>query len=138
MLAVMLLAQNFSFTVVSRARNSGSDTYHAVAAVFSNAIWVVVNVLLFKQWMDVWETGSLALFAGVALFYITFTVLGSVLGGRIARRYFETGKRRVGHYDSQEERIRRLEGAVITMGLSVKGVIEHLDAEHAARVKRSS
>ena len=34
--------QNASFTLVSRARNSGSVSYHAAAAVASNGVWLLV------------------------------------------------------------------------------------------------
>lgn len=37
----LAVAQNFSFMVVSRARNRNRILYHAVASVFSNAIWFV-------------------------------------------------------------------------------------------------
>lgn len=39
---LLTLVQNASFTVVSRARNSGSIAYHAIASVFSNGIWLLV------------------------------------------------------------------------------------------------
>jgi hypothetical protein len=35
---LLLVLQNAAFTWVSRARNSGSIGYHAIAAVFSNGI----------------------------------------------------------------------------------------------------
>lgn len=97
--AVLLMAQNFAFTLVSRARNSGSDAYHAIASVFSNGIWLVVNFLVVAQFTEILNTKDPALFAKVAVFYVTFTVIGSVYGGRFARKYLERGKRRVGAYD---------------------------------------
>ena len=39
--AVNLLAQNFCFTFVSRARNSGSLKRHVVAAIASNGVWML-------------------------------------------------------------------------------------------------
>jgi hypothetical protein len=38
----LVLLQNASFTLVSRARNSKSLAYHAGAAVLSNGIWLLV------------------------------------------------------------------------------------------------
>lgn len=96
--AFLLIAQNFAFTVVSRARNSGSDAYHAIASVFSNGIWLVVNFLVVSQFAAILETKDPWLFAQVAVFYTTFTVIGSVWGGKISRTFFEKGKRRVGAY----------------------------------------
>lgn len=107
--ALLLILQNFSFTVVSRARNSGSDWFHAGAAVFSNGIWVIVNFFLFQGWDKVMEQDSNALLFGLAAFYVAFTVIGSILGGKISRRFFESGKRKVGHYEQNEARIKGLE-----------------------------
>lgn len=100
-MALLLVAQNFAFTVVSRARNSGSDAFHAIASVFSNGIWVVVNFLLVQGWTEVMAQDSFGLFAAVAGFYIAFTVIGSVFGGKVSRTFFERGKRRVGHYEDK-------------------------------------
>jgi len=43
---LLLVIQNAAFTWVSRARNSGSYGYHAIAAVFSNGIWFVSQFIL--------------------------------------------------------------------------------------------
>jgi hypothetical protein len=39
---LLVVLQNASFTLVSRARNSESLIYHALAAVASNGIWLLV------------------------------------------------------------------------------------------------
>lgn len=38
----LVVAQNASFTLVSRARNSDSVVFHGVSAVLSNGIWLLV------------------------------------------------------------------------------------------------
>jgi hypothetical protein len=38
----LVVLQNASFTLVSRARNSNSLFYHAVASILSNGIWLLV------------------------------------------------------------------------------------------------
>src|SRR6266568_5615574 len=43
---LILLAQNFAFTFVSRARSSASLMRHAKASLMSNGIWIVSQVLL--------------------------------------------------------------------------------------------
>ncbi len=43
---ILLIVQNAAFTLVSRARNSGSYSYHALAAVFSNGIWFASQFIL--------------------------------------------------------------------------------------------
>lgn len=42
----VLLAQNFAFTFVSRARSSASLMRHAKASLMSNGIWIVSQVIL--------------------------------------------------------------------------------------------
>lgn len=100
--AVVLVLQNASFTIVSRARNSGSDWYHATAAVFSNGIWFVSNGMIIFNVTAVIDRGSKAEFALLLAVYIVCTVFGSVVAGKFARRYMEKGKRRVGHYEKGE------------------------------------
>lgn len=96
--AALLLAQNASFTWTSRARNSGSDWYHAIAAVFSNGIWFGAYFITFDQVWTVLRTGSVLHGVGVAALYISCTVTGSVLMGKFLRAKVERGKRRVGAY----------------------------------------
>lgn len=87
-----LCIQNASFTMVSRARNSGSVAYHAVAAVGSNGIWFVSQLFLltavfqtlltdFKPWQLVF----------VGVYYTAITVLSSISMHAILLR-FEKGK----------------------------------------------
>ncbi len=64
----LAIAQNASFTLVSRARNSASLTYHTTAAVLSNGLWL----LMFRQLS--YNLNS----TGVAVAYLFGTVLGSV------------------------------------------------------------
>lgn len=39
---LLVILQNASFTLVSRARNSKSIIYHTVASLLSNGIWLLV------------------------------------------------------------------------------------------------
>lgn len=94
--ALILLAQNFSFTFVSRARNSGSLSRHVKAAFASNGVWFLSQVMATTTFLAIisgrfgWK---MAVFA--AFFYTLFTVTGSV-----AAHYFslknEKGKGAVG------------------------------------------
>lgn len=77
--AFLLIAQNFSFTYVSRARNSGSLARHIKAAIFSNGIWFLSQAIAVGQFLKIisGEYGiGQAIFAG--LFYTSFTITGSV------------------------------------------------------------
>ncbi len=97
--AALLVIQNASFTIVSRARNSGSDWYHAIASVFSNGIWFLSQTFLFVGLMEIVRNASWGQWGVLLGVYVVFTVIGSVFAGRFARTYLEKGKRRVGHYE---------------------------------------
>lgn len=83
--AVLLIAQNFAFTFVSRARNSGSLKRHVVAAVGSNGIWFCSQIIIVSKMMDM-LTGKygLPLAIGTGVFYTAFTIAGSVLAHHIS------------------------------------------------------
>ncbi len=91
---LLLVVQNAAFTLVSRARNSGSYGYHAIAAAFSNGIWFASQFVLIgmvaKPGMGLAEASQLG------AIYITATVIGSVLMHWVSVNYLERGKRKVG------------------------------------------
>lgn len=77
--AVNLVAQNFAFTFVSRARNSGSLKRHVVAAVASNGIWILQLQIMLGPMMDYLNgRHGVALQAATGIFYTAFTVAGGV------------------------------------------------------------
>lgn len=76
--AILLLLQNASFTMVSRARNSKSLTYHALAAVGSNGVWFLSLGIAINKVTEAMASASWRLMAATALFYTVFTVIGSV------------------------------------------------------------
>lgn len=94
--AVNLLVQNFMFTFVSRARNSGSLKRHVVAAIGSNGVWILQLQIMLGPLMDYLngKHGRIAQIL-VGCFYTLFTVLGSVLSHYWALRT-ERGKSAVG------------------------------------------
>src|ERR1017187_8343867 len=94
--AVNLLAQNFAFTFVSRARNSGSLKRHVIAAVCSNAIWMLQFQILIGPMMEYLNgKHGWLLQVAVGAFYTAFTVTGSVLAHYWALKT-EKGKSAVG------------------------------------------
>lgn len=80
----LTVLQNASFTLVSRARNSKSIGFHALAATLSNGIWLMViqEVVLH---VNTWQ---------FKIAYLVGAVFGSVLMHHISMRYFEKGKRK--------------------------------------------
>lgn len=97
--AGILFAQNYSFTYVSRARNSGSLLRHLKAAVFSNGIWIYSNMLMLGPMFD-YLTGKHGkgqqLVAGIV--YTVSTVSGSMIAHFISKKT-EKGKNAVGASD---------------------------------------
>lgn len=75
----LVILQNASFTLVSRARNSKSLLYHGIASVLSNGIWLLVIrqvVTNFDKPILMWT-------------YLIGSVVGSVSMHYIAMKYFE-------------------------------------------------
>lgn len=81
-LFILVIVQNASFTLVSRARNSGSLKYNAVASIFSNGIWYLVIQQIVTKPND-WLT---------AIVYVAGATFGSVLMQWMSIRYFEKKK----------------------------------------------
>lgn len=94
--AFVLIAQNFAFTFVSRARNSGSLKKHLIASIFSNGIWFVSQIFAVGAFMSILSGKygwSKAIAAGV--FYTVLTITGSILAHQHALKT-EKGNARVG------------------------------------------
>lgn len=94
--AVFIVAQNASFTWVSRARNSASIPYHATASVFSNGIWFIQMFFVMDVFSQVRATGNIGLMVAAGLFYTVLTVTGSIAMHHFLQTRVETGKRKVG------------------------------------------
>ena len=90
---LVLVLQNMAFTWVSRARNSGSYPYHALASAASNGIWILVMFFVVNEIINVESTEQKL---WVCLFYTVCTTTGAVLMHWLSINYFEKGKRQVG------------------------------------------
>ncbi len=90
----ILFAQNAAFTWVSRARNSGSIGYHAVASVASNGIWIASMYFVVDKLLQAKGDGWAMLSVGA--FYTVCTVAGATFMHWFSMRHLERGKRRVG------------------------------------------
>ncbi len=78
----LVILQNASFTLVSRARNSNSLMYHGIASIMSNGVWLLVirNVV---QNFDKTH---------LMITYLVGSVIGSLGMHYIAMKYFEKPK----------------------------------------------
>lgn len=74
-----VLLQNASFTLVSRARNSKSLRFHALAAFLSNGAWLLVIRQVIVNLDSV----------GLMLTYLAASVLGSVAMHWFSMRFLE-------------------------------------------------
>jgi len=75
----LTILQNASFTLVSRARNSGSVWYNGGASVLSNGIWLLVISKIVTN-LDS---------AGMMVTYVAGATIGSVLMQWVAIRFLE-------------------------------------------------
>lgn len=79
----LVIIQNASFTLVSRARNSDNLWYHGIASVVSNGIWLLV----IKNVVQNFDKPHLM------FVYIIGSVTGSLLMHYISMKYFEKKKK---------------------------------------------
>ena len=94
--AVFLFIQNYSFTFVSRARNSGSLIRHLKAAIFSNGVYMATFIFSFKIVDYVVGKYGFDMTLFTIAYYTLFTVAGSLFAHWQAMRT-EKGKDAVGH-----------------------------------------
>lgn len=80
----LVILQNASFTLVSRARNSNSLIYHTIASVLSNGIWLLVIRQVVMN-LDNWI---------LMITYLVGAVIGSISMHYIAMKYFEKKNKR--------------------------------------------
>lgn len=93
---VLLLLQSSSFTLVSRARNSGSIGYHALAAVFSHSTWFAGQLLLTVNIIEIVRHSRWQYAVGIGLFYTVVMLIGAVGMHWMSLHWFEKGKLKVG------------------------------------------
>lgn len=78
----LVILQNASFTLVSRARNSNSLLYHTIASVLSNGIWLLVIRQVVMN-LNNWQ---------LMVTYLVGAVVGSISMHYVAMKYFEKKK----------------------------------------------
>ena len=77
-IVLIVIAQNTSFSIVSRSRNRDNIKYHIIASFFSNTIWFFTFVSLLSYDM---ESNWL-----LAIPYAIGSITGSVFGVKISKR----------------------------------------------------
>ena len=78
----LVVLQNASFTLVSRARNSDDYIFHGIASVLSNGIWLLVmrHIILEVEKLE------------YQLAYVLAAVTGALLMHWFSRRFLEKKK----------------------------------------------
>ncbi len=76
---LLVVLQNASFTLVSRARNSNSILYHTIASILSNGIWLLVIRQVVLNLSNI----------SLMLTYLVGSVIGSISMHYIAMKFFE-------------------------------------------------
>lgn len=92
---LLLATQHAAFTWSSRARNSGSLVYHAIAVTVANSIWFVSQFILVDQFVKLRDAGSTYDLVFLGLVYVGCTVSGSVAAHHLLQRYVESGSRKM-------------------------------------------
>jgi len=86
---LLLITQNFAFTMVSQARNSKSILYHAIASLFSNGIWFASQFMLIDLMIKIIEAESWYLLTVGGLVYILATMTGSLTSHWVLMKWIE-------------------------------------------------
>lgn len=84
----LLLLQNFTHTLSSRAKNSHSLIYNAIASTASNSVWFASQFFIVQTLSD-FQVKSWGYILAVFVFYTVFTVIGSLSSHYLAMRVFE-------------------------------------------------
>lgn len=87
--SVLLILQNFTQTLSSRAKNSDHLSFHAVASAMSNGIWFVSQFILVDKMTKVLATGNYRQIIPLALFYMLFTMSGALGSQWLCIRYLD-------------------------------------------------
>ena len=86
---LLLIIQNFAFTMVSRARNSKSIPYHAGAALFSNGLWFAAQFMMIDLMVKIINTDDWFLLTVAGFVYILATVTGSLISHWVLMKWVE-------------------------------------------------
>jgi hypothetical protein len=87
--ALLLVTQQFSHGLSSRAKNSSSVAYNCLASIMSNGVWFASNLILVDNFVDILRRSAWSKAVWIGVFYLIFTVSGSVLSQLLAMKWTE-------------------------------------------------
>jgi hypothetical protein len=85
----ILIAQQFSYVLVSRARNSNSILYGTIGSVFANATYFIGQILMVDQFMRIIREADMNHALVLGAIYITTMTLTASVSQWICMRWFE-------------------------------------------------
>ena len=87
--SLLLAIQQFSFVVVSRARNSNNLWYGGIASVFSNGIWFLQSLLLTDGMIKVLQDSDWTTATKMGILYVTVNAVFAVIAQKVCMKWFE-------------------------------------------------
>lgn len=95
---VLLISTSGTSTLASRARNTPSYVYHALAALGSHGTFIISQLIGLDILVEVIRTHNTHMAIVACAVYAASSTSGSILSHWVAMRFFERGNRRVGSY----------------------------------------
>lgn len=95
---LLLISTSGTSTLASRARNTPSLMYHALAALGSHGTFIVSQLIGLDILVEVLRTHDWHRATVACLVYASASTTGSILSHVIAMKFLERGNRRVGSY----------------------------------------
>lgn len=93
----VLVAQQFSYVLVSRARNSSSIWYGTIGSMVANCTYFIGQILMVDQFMRIIREADLNHAAALGLVYVTTMTITASISQWACMRWFEG--RRESHED---------------------------------------
>lgn len=88
----ILIAQQFSYVLVSRARNSNSIMYGTIGSVVANITYFVGQILMVDQFMKIIRSADMSHALTLGLIYVVTMTLTASASQWVCMKWFEKGK----------------------------------------------
>jgi len=88
----VLIAQQFSYVLVSRARNSSSILYGTIGSVIANVAYFVGQILMVDQFMKIIRSADMNHALALGLIYVVTMTITASVSQWMCMKWFEKGK----------------------------------------------
>lgn len=89
----ILIAQQFSYVLVSRARNSNSILYGTIGSVAANSTYFIGQILMVDQFMKILRESNMNHALVLGAIYITTMTLTASVSQWVCMRWFERNRK---------------------------------------------